>query len=191
MFTRNEPQNLIVHFQSKNINETTITWYKDNLAIDSITEQQDPIDFQTKITFNPIRRRNKGEYVVVIENTHDIIPVNQRRIEAHFTIDVSISPATPIIVNVNEISDQAATLLWLATPTDSDESADNQTITIQYENGSIAEDKTVGGDIRQLQLSLIPGESYLAQVQAQNQDGSATSMQYSFLTLTGGKDIII
>ena len=190
MFTRNEPQNLTVHFQSKTVNETTITWYKDNLPIDSsITEQQDSTNFQTKMFFNPIRRRNKGEYVVVIENTHGIIPVNQRRIEAHFIVEVYILPAMPTMVNVNEISDQAATVSWLLdTLTDSDdELADNQTITIQYANGSIAEEKTVGGDIRQSQLSLIPGERYLAQVQAQNQDGSATSMQHPFITLTGGK----
>ena len=139
--------------------------------------------------FDPIRRSDKEEYVTVIENTHSIIPTNQVRVTAHFTVEVSILPATPMMLHVSDISNRAATLLWSYAPLSGDESADNQTIIVKYTSGSIAEDLTVRGDIRQLQLSLFPGEAYLAQVVAQNEDGTSRSSHLSFLTLAGGNYI--
>lgn len=185
---RNEPKNFTIHFQSKNSDETSVSWYRNGRSLqNSITVLDAAGNGLTEMIFNPIRRSDSGEYLVVIENSHGIIPSNQRRVEAHFTVMVSILPAEPAELNVHGISDKTATLSWSVTPNNNDESALNQTITVYYRNGTVAYQRVVGGTVRQEQLVLIPGEMYFTTVMARNQDGYTVSQNWPFQTLTGGK----
>lgn len=191
-YNRNERQELTVHFQSKSINDTLISWYKDNTSLqDSVQGRQDildPLGSQTRLSFEPIRRSDGGEFRVVIENSHRIIPTNQRMAEARFTVKVLILPSTPTQLNARGISDQAATLSWTLDSITSDESPDNQTITIHYAaNNTMAKQVAVPGERRDWLLHLVPGMNYRVRVVARNQDGIATSEQYQFQTLTGGR----
>lgn len=184
----NKPKNLTVHYQSKNRIETHISWYKDGNSLQNgINRPLNASHGLTQMTFDPIRRRDRGEYVVVIENSHSIIPINQRRVEARFTVSVSILPAIPTPIRVSGITDKAATLSWSLILRNNDESADNQTVTVYLLNGTMAYQRVVGGDIRQEQLSLIPAERYYAQVKAENEDGYVLSQNRSFQALIGGK----
>lgn len=124
---------------------------------------------------------------MVIENSHGIIPTNRRRVEVHFIVMVSILPAEPTELNVKEISDKTATLSWSVILNNTDESALNQTITVYYENDTVADQRVVDGTVRQLQLFLIPGEQYHTRVVAYNQDGHTVSQNWSFQTMIGGK----
>jgi hypothetical protein len=140
------------------------------------------------MTFNPIRRSDRGEYNVVIENNHDIIPNDQRRVEARFSVVVSIPPVKPTHLNVNALSDRSATLSWSISSNNNDESADNQTITVYYHtSGMVAYKMVVGGEVRQVMLSLIPGVRYTTTVATENVDGVTVSENRTFQTLTGGR----
>lgn len=143
---------------------------------------------QTQLMFTSIGRRDKGEYRVVIENTHQIIPYELSRVETLFSVDVSIQPAQPTDLTTQDVTDTSATTLtWsLLTRTD-DESADNQTISIRYNmNGSVAVQRVVEGTARQVPLSLLPGHQYTGQILAANQDGTSLSTNYTFWTSFGG-----
>lgn len=194
IFTRNERRNLTVYFRSKMSNETYISWYKDGNSLQAdmrSTTQLDSISSKTEMTFNPIRRSDGGEYNVVIENTHGIIPDNQRRTEVHFTVTVSILPARPTGLAVQRISDTTASLSWSIAPSSADQAADSQIITMHYDNGSLAYSTEVGGGVTEFDLSLIPGKRYTTRVQTQNQDGSAVSEPFPFQALAGGERIIL
>lgn len=187
-FNRNENQSLTVNFESKMSNQTHISWYKNNISLqDSIPERHDvrneSLNSQTALIFEPIRRSHRGQYRVVIENTHGIIPPDRRFVEAYFMVNVSIPPATPTNLSAEQFSTR---LTWSLTNVTSDDSADNLTIKVSYKNGSLAMNRQVNGDVRELQLSLIPGQSYLVEISAQNQDGIAVSEEYAFQTLPGG-----
>lgn len=189
---RNEPKIFTIYFRSKNINETHVSWYKDGNSLQNIiTRPLGASNGITQMVFNPIRRSDRGEYLVVIENSHGIIPSSQRRVEANFSVLVSIAPAQPTELNVNSISDKAATVSWSVSLNNEDESASNQTVTVYYANHTVANQKVVGGGVRQQQLSLIPGEMYYTKVRAQNQDGIAVSQNYTFQTLTGGEKVFM
>lgn len=100
---------------------------------------------------------------------------------------VSILPAIPTNLKVDGISDKAATLSWSLMLRNDDESADNQTVSLFFMNGTMATQRVVGGDVRQHQLSLIPAKRYYAQVKAENADGSAFSQNLPFQAVIGGK----
>ena len=185
---------MFVQFHSKNSEDTSVSWYRDGRSLqnaNTVPLDLDAGNWLTQMTFNPIRRSVRGNYLVVIENAHSIIPSNQRRVEVRFTIMVSILPAEPMRLNVNGISDQSATLSWSLVYNHTDASADNQTVAVYYWNGTVAYHRVVEGEARETQLSLIPGERYYARVTAQNQDGITASQNHSFQTLSGGMECLV
>lgn len=143
----------------------------------------------TNITFTSLRRSDKGQYRVVIENTHEIIPSHLRRTEANFTVDVSILPATPSRLTTTSETATSATLSWSLNTTTSDEQADNQTITLHsVEDDLIVMRQVVAGTSCQFELSsLIPLHHYRVNIVAVNQDGTARSDHHVFWTLAGRK----
>ena len=181
-FYTNDQQTLAVYFRSKNRNETHVAWYRDGQSLQySIIRQINTTTSLTEMTFDPIRRMHRGEYLVVVENSHGIIPTDQRRVEARFAVEVTILPARPTGLTIS-----SSTLSWIIALENEDEEPDNQTITVRYRNGSLSRQSVVAGDVREQPLPLIPGEWYSVQVLAQNQDGSATSQKHSFQTSPGG-----
>ena len=181
-----------MYFESKGQNDTLISWYKDEASLQDnspghytiISTFSGSLHGKTELTFGSIGRRDKGEYRVVIENTHGIIPSEQRRVEAQFTVDVSILPATPI--NLSVIADQSSTVIWSLRNMTVDESADYQNVTIYSTDGSVAAWCTVDGLARHAVFSLTPGQMYSVEVTAVNQDGKVTSEAYLFQTQPGG-----
>ena len=185
-FTTNEEQTLTIDFQSKSRNDTRISWYKDGDGLQNFSIRHDN---RTEMVFDPIGRSDRGEYRVVVENSHSIIPTNRRRAETHFTLCVTIQPATPVDLAVERITSDSATLTWSVTLNHEDQQADNQIIGVYYANGSVLSESVVGGDVRRQELTIVPGERYYTQVLALNQDGNTTSISHPFQSMPGGKKL--
>lgn len=191
-FYSNTRQNLTVQFQSETINHTHISWYKDGTTIqDSDPERHDQLirhqRSTTELIFNPIRRSNGGEYRVVMENSHEIIPSHLQTIDALFTVKVCIVPATPTGLSTRNVSDLRATLRWSLQSEHGDDAAEDQIIRLYNGDDSEAEyEERVGGDVRELNLPLIPAQQYRVQVVAYNQDGNTTSAAHEFRSRFGG-----
>lgn len=184
-FNSNKQETFVVEYNSKESADTRVSWFKDGIVLDrETTTQQSTSAGKTQITFDPIRRSDKGEYHVVIENIHRIIPINQSRAEGRFTVNVTILPANLTRLNAEDITNHSATLTWSASPNHEDELADNYTITVNYMNKSLVH--VVGGEARHHPLTLVPGEMHYVKVEANNQDGSVSS-QHSFPALPGGE----
>ena len=180
---------MTIRFHSKTVTDTHISWYKDDVSIqDNIPGRHDDLlgtqESTTQLTFDPISRSNEGEYRVIIENSHPIIPSELRSVEIVFTVRVSILPATPEALTTRNISDQTALLTWTVPSTTTDDYPDYQIIEI---TGTGVMSHQVAEDIRTLQLELIPGQTYSVQVVTWNRDGNATSEPFNFQTLAGGK----
>lgn len=191
-FIRNSDVTLEVKYQSKNDNDTRISWYNNNTSVEdhrltkvnvSLTESI----YKTVLSFSPIRRSDGGQYRVVIENTHSIIPHQLRTTVAHFRVVVSILPAIPTLT-VARTNSTSALLTWHFNNTTTDDLPDSQSVFVYYVNDSVATQISLSGGVREIQLSLIPGIQYRAEVLAQNQDGNVTSERQTFMTRPGGNE---
>ena len=173
---------------SKNQSDTSIYWYKDEKEIQQSRPRYNTTDSMnswTDINFHPIRRSDAGRYHVVIENAHNFIHPNLRITNISLVVEVTILPARPTEVNFHHFSGK---LTWTYHNVTTDETAQEQTVMVNYSNTTLALQRQLAGDDRQIDLSsLIPGENYIAQVIARNIDGTIASLQKSFLTLPGGK----
>ena len=67
-----------------------------------------------------------------------------------------------------------------------DERVDYFTVSLNFTNGTVAQERELNGDDRQAELSVVPGMSYVVAVTAHNQDGSAESDVEEFTTSPGG-----
>ena len=192
-FSTNTQQNFTVNFLSKNCNETVISWYKDSYALQDNAHRRyncynGSINSRTEVILNPIRRSDKGEYHLVIENTHNIIPTSNRTTEARFIVDVRILPTTPTGLYAHSITDRSVNLTWSLPNLIFDNTPDNLTVVVRYTyNNSMTQRIQLESGTREVQLSLVPGMSYNAEVVAQNQDGTVVSQPFPFNTLNGGK----
>ena len=76
------------------MSNTTVTWWKEGvpLTTDSdtnirTTEASLP-NSTTKLTFDPTRRSDSGEYRVSVENRNDVIPRLLQFVQVSFTVRV-------------------------------------------------------------------------------------------------------
>ena len=70
-----------------------------------------------------------------------------------------------------------------------DERADHFTVSLNFTNGTVAQELARTGDTREVELSVVPGMRYVVAVTAYNQDGSTVSDVIEFTTPSGGKSI--
>ena len=171
----------------------------------------------TTLVFNPTRRNDSGNYRVSVENRFDAIPRHLQVAELHlgvriigkmwhakllvvvvskshsnqvyyiddpFLLFMSVAPAKPEVT----VSESFNTISWsLPAGISEDERANSFTVSLNFANGTVAQELTITGEVRgQAELDVIPGMTYAVAVIAHNVDGSAESDVQDFTTLPGG-----
>lgn len=92
-------------------------------------------------------------------------------------------PAKPTI----SVSELFNTVSWsLPQGNNEDERADYFTVSLNFTNGTVAQELMSTGDVREVELSVVPGMSYVVAVTAHNQDGLTVSNVQEFTTPPGG-----
>lgn len=78
------------------------------------------------------------------------------------------------------------TIEWNLHPEFPEENASNLTVQVQYQNGHVAYQTTVPGNIAQTSLALFPGIDYTINLIAYNIDGYVVARPTQFTTLPAG-----
>ena len=76
---------------------------------------------------------------------------------------------------------------WSLTHQHADERAESLTLTVQFSNGTIAQQYQLEGNATQHTVDTVPGMEYRVTVSASNQDGTRTTDPVPFQTLPGRK----
>ena len=98
-------------------------------------------------------------------------------------IHISVLPAKPVI----SISEPYNTVSWsLPQDISEDEQVDNYTVSLNFTNGTVARERALNGDDREVELSVVPGMGYVVAVTAHNVDGLTVSDVEQFTTPPGG-----
>lgn len=93
-FTGNTREEIIVPFQSRFMDDTNVTWWKNGkplLGADANHIQQTvtaPPNSTTKLILNPARRNDSGVYEVSVENRFDVIPRRLQVVRLSLTVTV-------------------------------------------------------------------------------------------------------
>ena len=102
----------------------------------------------------------------------------------------SSSPVPPALssnVNVSNITGFQVQVTWTLTHQHADERAESLTLTVQFSNGTIAQQYQLEGNVTQQMVDTVPGMEYLVTVSVFNQDGTNTTDPVSFQTPSGRK----
>ena len=92
------PPNISIEFQGRTAQDLTILWKKDNSDLSNegdgyriVTSCYGDMSGITSLVFTGIflSRSLKGNYIVVIENTNDVIPEEERRVEYNISLRIS------------------------------------------------------------------------------------------------------
>lgn len=107
----------------------------------------------------------------------------------HFS-SIAVPPVQPEEIAAIELNPFLTKISW-SLPEDihTDGIADSFTVSLNFTNGTLAHQLTVEGDVRQVDVNVVPGMEYVVIVTAHNQDGSTPSDQYRFTTQPGGMKI--
>ena len=79
-FHGNNRQEILIPFQSRFMDNTTVTWWKDGTPLTTSDEhniqqtETAPPNSTTTLILNPTRRNDMGEYKVSVENQFNVIP---------------------------------------------------------------------------------------------------------------------
>ena len=87
----NQPFTLIVEFQSRFRENTTVTWYLNGSTLPEgrvHTQYSSKLDGRTILQLDPITRSDKGVYEVVVRNSFGIIPLQMRENETSFQMSI-------------------------------------------------------------------------------------------------------
>ena len=85
------------------------------------------------------------------------------------------------------ISEPYNTVSWsLPQDINEDEQVDYYTVSLNFTNGTVAQERALNGDDREAELSVVPGMGYVVTVTAHNVDGSTVSDMEEFTTPPGG-----
>ena len=76
---------------------------------------------------------------------------------------------------------------WTLTHQHADERAESLTLTVQFSNGTIAQQYQLEGSATQQMVDTVPGMEYQVTVSASNQDGTRTTDPVPFQTEPGGE----
>ena len=76
---------------------------------------------------------------------------------------------------------------WTLTHQHADERAESLTLTVQFSNGTIAQQYQLEGNMTQQMVDTVPGMEYWVTVSALNQDGTKTTDPVPFQTHPGRK----
>ena len=92
-FYGNSRREVVIPFQSRFMSDTNVTWYKDGAPlVDSganiQTIEASPPNSTTRLTFDPTRRSDSGEYTLSVENRFDVIPQLLQLAEISFAVRV-------------------------------------------------------------------------------------------------------
>ena len=82
-FIGNNRHEILVPFQSRFIEDTTVTWLKNDIPLsrlDADIQQREsaPPNFTTTLILNPATRNDSGKYRVSVENQFSVIPRNRQ-----------------------------------------------------------------------------------------------------------------
>ena len=95
----------------------------------------------------------------------------------------TVPPAKPVI----SVSESYNTVSWsLPQDISEDERVDNYTVSLNFTNGTVAQERALNGDNREAELSVVPGMGYVVAITAHNVDGSTVSDVEQFITPSGG-----
>ena len=98
----------------------------------------------------------------------------------------TVAPAKPTL----SVSEPYNTVSWsLPQDINEDERVDYFTVSLNFTNGTVAQERALNGDNRQAELSVVPGMSYVVAVTAHNQDGTTVSDVEEFTTPPGGMSV--
>lgn len=104
--------------------------------------------------------------------------------------DISVRPALPRDLSVDQISSETARVMWTLTNSTADEGADSLALLVTYSNGSLVREITMPGDQRSVHLQeLVPASDYVVMLRAENVDGVKATNPVSFRTLHGNPRI--
>ena len=84
------------------------------------------------------------------------------------------------------VSEPYNTVSWSLPQNNEDQRADNYTVSLNFTNGTVAQERALNGDDSQTELSVVPGMGYVVAVIAHNVDGSTVSDVEEFITPPGG-----
>ncbi len=97
-----QPLSLLVSFQSRFSDSTTVSWYKDSAALPGDILQTSFLaepSAETRLKYPSSRREHGGRYLVAVENNHPEIPENLRRVEVTFNVTV-VGGCTLVVILV-------------------------------------------------------------------------------------------
>lgn len=98
----------------------------------------------------------------------------------------TVPPAKPEI----SVLEPYTTVSWsLPQDISEDERVDYFTLSLNFTNGTVAEERALNGDERGAELSVVPGMNYVVAITAHNRDGETKSIEERFTTPPGGTSI--
>ena len=79
----NNQQEILVPFQSRFMDDTVVTWWKNGVPLTRFVAQAETVEpnSTTTLMLNPARRNDSGEYKVSVENRFNVIPRDLQYVE--------------------------------------------------------------------------------------------------------------
>lgn len=113
LFIGNSRQEILVPFQSRFMDDTVVTWWKNGVPLttfgaDIRHAETAPPNSTTTLMLNPARRNDSGEYKVSVENRFNAIPRNLQHTELCLRVRIIGKwPCLRLVMIVKEISNAA------------------------------------------------------------------------------------